>query len=144
MIAIHRLRHRIRFAETDATGFAYFGSYIRLVEETEYSFLRSRGLGVVVTDERGTVGFPRLDCTLRVIRPAQFGDEVEVRLKVSDIDGKQIGYEFEMYDRAQDRIAHGHYRVACCRFPAAGLPFAILMPTHIHERLTTCQTPLWD
>ena len=52
--------HRVRWHETDASGYVHFANYVRYMEETEYDFLRSRGLKVHMNDDRGAIGFPRV------------------------------------------------------------------------------------
>ncbi len=132
----HRRVTRIRWADVDASGFAHFGTYARLMEETEYSFLRHCGLSVVLKDEKGTIGFPRLSVVLSIERPVGFDDTVETRLSLVEIDGKQIIYDFEIVDNAGDRVADGRFRVACCRFPAQDAPYAILTPEFVIQALT--------
>ena len=61
-----------------------------MMEETEYAFLRSRNLSVVLYDERGTLGFPRLCAAVNVNQPLQFEQTVEVRLNLTEIDGKCV------------------------------------------------------
>lgn len=114
-----------------------------MMEETEYAFLRSRGLCVVLYDERGTLGFPRLSASLKIHQPLAFEARVTVRLRLTEIDGKQITYEFEIVDEneivdqtSQPLAVEGRFQVACCRFPDDKPPFAILTPDHVIKALT--------
>lgn len=128
------MSRRIRFAETAADGHAYFATYIRLMEETEYAFLRSRGLRVVLKDDRGIIGFPRLTARINVEQPAVFEQIVTTRLELKGSDGKQIEYHFELISDELP-VATGRFVVACCRFPEDKPPFAILTPDHILNAL---------
>ena len=134
MIAAHRTKRTVRFAETDATGFVYFGSYVRMMEETEYDFLRSRDLCVVLTDDKGIIGFPRLSAEIEVREPVRFDDKIEIQLDLTEMDGKHIVYQFEIHCGGQT-AATGKFRVACCRFPGQETPFAILTPEFVMDRL---------
>ena len=134
-IATYQCPWQIRFVDTDASGFAHFSSYIHMMEETEYAFLRSRGLSVVLYDERGTLGFPRLNAELTVIQPLRFEQVVEVRLRLTMIDGKQIVYEFEIVDDQNQTAVSGKFTAACCRFPVNQPPFAILIPDFVEVAL---------
>ena len=108
-----------------------------MMEETEYAFLRSRGLSVVLYDERGTLGFPRLSASFQIHHPLVFQDSVNVLLRLTEIDGKQISYEFEIIDETIDQVAvEGRFQVACCRFPGDQDPYAILTPGHVVQALT--------
>ncbi len=127
---------RVRFAETDASGHAHFSTYVRLMEETEYAFLRSRGLSVVLYDERGTMGFPRLSVEFKIHRAAVRDELIFTTLEMTNIDGKAIVYQFELVDEQAALVALGAFRVACCRFPADAPPYAILTPEHVIHSLT--------
>jgi YbgC/YbaW family acyl-CoA thioester hydrolase len=130
------ISRKIRWRDTDRSGTANLGAYIRLMEETEYAFLRSRGLCVVLHDERGTIGFPRINASVNLERPARFDEQVWVTLELSQIDGKQIVYQFEIVDDAAQLLAVGRFKVACCRFPDDEPPFAILIPEYVMEALS--------
>jgi acyl-CoA thioesterase FadM len=116
-------------------GFACLGSYVRMMEETEYSFLRSRNLNVVLSDERGTLGFPRLSARVEIITPAHLNDKMQINMELLCIDGKQIVYGFNITDEQSQPVAMGQFQVACCRFPDDGPPFAVVMPEFILNRL---------
>ena len=111
-----------------------------MMEEAEYAFLRSRGLCVVLYDQMGTMGFPRLSAAIKIHEPLAFNQEVTVQLQLVELDGKQIVYEFELVDDQQNVAVAGRFKVACCRFPKSDLPYAILTPEYIIEALT--QEPL--
>jgi len=106
------------------------------MEETEYAFLRNRGLCVILRDEKGTMGFPRLNVSLKILQPLVFEQEVTVRLLLVEIDGKQVVYKFEILDHDQDVLVEGSFKVAFCRFPDNEPPFAILIPEFVTAALT--------
>lgn len=110
------------------------------MEETEYGFLRSRGLSVVLYDDRGTMGFPRLKVEIDIERPLIFDEEVKVQLELTAIDGKQIDYQFEIHDHRLRRVATGRFKVACCRFPDDAPPYAILTPESVMNALQSDAT----
>lgn len=107
------------------------------MEETEYAFLRSRELRVVLNDGKGIIGFPRTRAEIKVVQPLRFEDHVETELQLGDMDGKQIHYEFVIRGSGQVQ-ATGKFCVACCRFPAGEPPFAILTPEFVEKKLTGC------
>jgi YbgC/YbaW family acyl-CoA thioester hydrolase len=131
--------YRVQWIDTDLTGFAHFCSYLRMMEETEYAFLRSKGLSVVMNDERGILGFPRLSANLDVVRPLELDEWVEIQLNLARMDGKQIDYRFEILD-AEGIAVRGHFRVAACRFPPDAAPYAILIPPKIQDQLSSVET----
>lgn len=106
-----------------------------MMEEAEYAFLRSRNLSVVLYDERGTLGFPRLSAQVDVEQPLQFQQKVEIHLRLTQIDGKQIVYEFKIIDDVGHSAVSGKFVVACCRFPDNQPPFAVLIPADVEAAL---------
>jgi acyl-CoA thioesterase FadM len=136
-IASFKNVREVRLVDTDGTGFAHFATYVQMMEETEYAFLRSRGLRVVLYDERGTIGFPRLNVQLKIHRQVAFGQRLEVTLRLVEIDGKQISYKFDLVNEAGLIVVEGRFQVACCRFPDGNPPFAILIPDFVSQALTS-------
>lgn len=120
--------------------------YARWMEETEYAFLRSRGLSVSLTDSRGRYGFPRTRVEWEVHSPARRGDELRIGLWLGETDGKRLHYRFALDRRAMtsgsesrgsdwEASACGEFHLACCRFPPEALPYAIPIPDLVLERL---------
>jgi acyl-CoA thioesterase FadM len=136
-IASFQTQRAVRMVDTDLTGAVHIAALIRMMEETEYAFLRSRNLSVVLSDDKGVLGFPRLSASIEILGFAGFDEEVLVELNLSKIDGKRIDYDFEISRSTGQRIATGQFSVACCRFPNGKPPYAILTPAHVIDALTT-------
>jgi acyl-CoA thioesterase FadM len=112
-----------------------------MMEETEYAFLRSRGLSVVLYDDRGTMGFPRLSASVEVHEPIGFDEAIEVQLRLKKLDGKQIVYVFDLINSTGVLAVKGRFKVACCRFPDRLPPYAILLPEFVVQALQTGDKP---
>ena len=134
LLTSFQFKRRVRFADTNEFGQVHFDVYIRLMEETEYAFLRSRGLRVVLDDGKGIIGFPRLHSNVQIDKPLRLDDEVETTLQLIEVSGKKITYEFAIQCRGNS-IAKGCFEVACCRFPGGKDPYAILIPDFVAEKL---------
>ncbi len=126
----------VRWVDTDAIGMVHTSALIRMMEETEYGFLRSRGLSVVLTDDRGLMGFPRLSAEIEIKHPVGFDTELKVQIFLTLVDGKSVRYEFLISDEEQTTVATGVFCVAVCRFPTGEPPYAILTPDYVIEALT--------
>ena len=126
----------VRMVDTDLSGGVHVSALIRMMEETEYAFLRSRGLSVVLTDDKGLLGFPRLNAAVEIFNFAGFDEDLLVELNLMEIDGKRISYQFSISQLTGQPIANGQIEVACCRFPRDKPPYAILTPTHVLNALT--------
>jgi YbgC/YbaW family acyl-CoA thioester hydrolase len=126
----------VRWIDTDASGMVHPSALIRMMEETEYAFLRSRGLSVVLKDGRGLMGFPRLSAEIELVEPVGFDAELKVEIFLTELDGKTITYEFLISDCESSNVAKGKFVVAVCRFPEDDPPYAILTPEYVIELLT--------
>ena len=140
------MRRQIRWVDTDTSGSVHPSAFVRLLEETEYGFLRSRGLSVILTDEKGLMGFPRLSASVTISQPLFFDDEVDIEIRLVNVDGKVVEYDFEVTmaneNNSDDpqRVGGGYFKVAVCRFPPDDLPYAVLTPEYVIEALTSPAT----
>lgn len=88
-------RRRVEFSETDMAGIMHFSNYFKYMEETEHAFFRSLGVTLHSYSEGEMRGFARVHAECDYRRPLHYGDEVDVRLRVSEKDASSIGYDFE-------------------------------------------------
>ncbi len=136
----HQRRITVREGDLNGFGALRLDHLIRWVEETEYEFLRSRGLSVSLTDERGQFGFPRLDTQVEVFCWPSINSQLSVQLSLEQMSFKKLLYKFEVHEPLRigesTAIARGSYSAACCRFPAGSLPYPILIPDWVLGRLS--------
>ncbi len=128
------IQRRVAWVDVDQRGCVHFANYVRYAEETEYAFLRSRGLPVIRVEPRGIVGFPRVTAAVDVVRPLRRDDVFQVALTGLAHDGKQLEYLFQVRV-AGELSASICFRVACCRFPTPDPPYAILLPVEFLGRI---------
>lgn len=136
---------RVQEQDVDRIGLAISPMYARWMEETEYGFLRSRGLSVSMTDARGRYGFPRTHVEWEIQSAARRDDELSIRLWLGKTDGKLLEYRFQIERRAAvpgtnepgmwEGCAAGRFVMCCARFPAEAMPYAIPIPESVLERL---------
>ena len=127
-------QHRVAFSDNDLAGFVHFTNYLRYMEETEHEFLRSHGLDVIFYDDKGSLGFPRVEAKSRFFSPARYGHILDIKLTVVKNDGKRIDYAFEIR-REKIPVAEGQLSVVCCRFPMDRDPYAIPIPDNVLDKI---------
>ena len=125
--------------DVDYSGALSVPGIVRAMEETEYAFLRSRGLSVVLTDDKGLMGFPRLDVRVDLFEPAFFDDRLSIKLRLIEMDGKRLRYRFSIDHDDDQCVAMGTIGVAVCRFPADAIPFAVLTPQYVIDALKSSE-----
>ena len=100
------------------------------MEEAEHEFMRTRGLSVVMHDDKGAFGFPKMSAKCDFSRPVRQEQVLDIELTVNSDDGKTIAYDCQFHCEGQP-VAKGQLRVACCRFPQDGLPYPIPIPDDV-------------
>lgn len=107
-------RFRVDFADTDAGGVVYFGSYGRFLERAAIEYRRAAGLPLVGEDEHH---FMIRSITIEYHAPLRFDDEVEAFVRVS-----RIGTSSHTMDVRLERIdANGATHVADARAVVVGV-----------------------
>lgn len=105
---------RVEFSDTDMAGIVHFASYYRYMEQAEHAFFRSLGLSVMQKQPDGSViGWPRVSASCSFEAPARFEDVLEIRVRVERKGVKSLTMTYEFF-RADQRIAHGRMKIACC------------------------------
>lgn len=131
MATTFKTRRLVQFADTDMAGIAHFTNYLRYMEEAEHEFLRENGLSVVMYDDRGSYGFPKMAVNCEYRRPVRHEKWLDIELAVATPDGKSIEYQCRFFEEGE-LVAEGSIKVACCRFPQNGdFPFPIPIPDNI-------------
>lgn len=132
----------MRLADLDQFGGLRLEAVIRWCEETEYAFLRSRGLSVSMRDQRGQFGFPRLKTSVEIYdRPAAF-QPITIAMELREWSPKSLRYAFRVHAESapagqpDSPLAIVTYEAACCRFPPRQLPYPILIPDDVLAKLT--------
>ena len=125
---------RVQYGDLDAFGFVYFPNFVRYMEETEYAWLRSHNLSVVLSDEKGSIGFPRLSAEFEIVENIGFGAIMAIEMKIAPCNGKNLQYTFDIQSEGRP-VANGRFVAACCRFPENGVPYAIPIPPWVMNNL---------
>jgi len=101
---IHETTFRVRYAETDQMGVAYYANYFVWMELGRVEFCRSMGLRYRDMEEQDGVLLAVIDAQCRYRRPARYDDEVTVRTWVCASSRKTVEFSYEMYV-GEERIA---------------------------------------
>ncbi len=96
---------RVRYAETDAMGFAHHGTYITWFELARIEMLDTLSLPYKTLEEEGYF-LPVLDVTVKYKKPAYFDDRLRIVCIVRDQPGLRIRIEYEAY-RDETLLAEG-------------------------------------
>jgi acyl-CoA thioester hydrolase len=100
------LRLRVQYADTDAMGVAWHGSYLRWFERARTEMMRAAGLPYTALLERG-LNLPAVEALVRYRKPARFDDELIVRAAASRPGAVRLRIDYRV-ERDGTLIAEGH------------------------------------
>lgn len=125
---------RVEFRDTDAARMVHFSVFFVFMEEAEHALLRHLGLSVVLSDDDGTLSFPRVAARCDYQRAAKFEDVLDIEVAIVRLGKKSITYEFHFTHDGQP-IASGQTTTVCCRFQHDGMPKSIDIPEWVTQKL---------
>ena len=129
-----RTTRRVEFRDTDMAGIMHFSAFFTTLESVEHEFLRSLGLSVVMEDDGGPLGWPRVSASCDFRGAVKFEDVIDIDLTIARLGEKSVTYSF-IVESGGRRIAEGKLVAACCRLqPDRGLK-AIPIPSHVADKL---------
>ena len=104
---MHRFTIRVRYADTDQMGFAYYGNYLRWFEVGRAELLRSLGRSYREIEDQG-VRLPVLAAHCRYLRPARYDDLLAVETGVLVLGRAQVRFGYRIIlSETGERLAFG-------------------------------------
>jgi acyl-CoA thioester hydrolase len=92
----HSISIRVRYAETDAMNFVYYGNYATYFEVARVELMRKLGLSYRAIEEMG-VWMPVIDFHIQYFKPAQYDDEVTIQVKVDTMPSVKMIFHYESF-----------------------------------------------
>lgn len=90
-----RISLRVRYAETDQMGFAYYGSYMAWLEVGRVEALRE--LGIVYRDlELEDILLPVSEVNIRYLRPVRYDDEITIETTITEAPSARIKFAYSI------------------------------------------------
>jgi YbgC/YbaW family acyl-CoA thioester hydrolase len=122
------LTRRLRWADTDATGYFHFPRLFEVIEEAETELLRAAGYQVDVQSSPYRLPRVRVECSWQ--RGIRHDEEYTLRMTVGRLGRTSITYEF-VVEVAGDVAAQGSMTVV---FLKDGMPAEV--PTELRAALS--------
>jgi len=95
-VTTHKLR--VRYAETDQMGYAYYGTYPTYFEVARVEGLRSIGIDYAAM-ERDGVMLPVRDVRIRYRRPLKYDELFTIRTEVAELPtGSRIHFAYQIHN----------------------------------------------
>ncbi len=105
---LHAAVVRVRYAETDQMGYAYYGNYLAWFEVGRCEWLRSLGWSYREMETAGSE-LPVIEAHCEYRRPARYDDELEIRTRAMLLSPARLKFVYDVVRRADGRLnASGH------------------------------------
>jgi len=92
---MHRFPLRVRYADTDRMGFAYYGNYMRWFEIGRAEMMRSLGTSYREIVESG-VSLPVVEASCRYRKPARYDDAIVIETAVADLGRASVEFAYRV------------------------------------------------
>jgi acyl-CoA thioester hydrolase len=101
---------RVLYIDTDQSGVAYHGAYLRWLEAGRGNYMRRRGVPYLQVEQSGLL-FPVIEAHVEYLRPAAYDDVVEVTAWISEFGGAQVRFDY-VISRGEEALIKGYTRHA--------------------------------
>ena len=127
---------RVRYADTDKMGFAYYGNYPAYYEVARVESFRALEYPYREMEDAG-IGMPVLDLAIKYHKPAKYDDLLTVKVIVPEMPRARIKFQYEVTNEEGELINTGETILAFMQL-ATGRP--VKMP----ERLKNSIAPFFE
>jgi acyl-CoA thioester hydrolase len=119
---------RVRYAETDQMGFAYYGNYMAWFEVGRCEWLRSLGWSYRDLEARDGIMLPVIEAHCEYRQPARYDDELLIRARGELVSAVRIRFCYEVV-RASDGVVLAEGRTVHAATDLSGRPKRL--PAHV-------------
>lgn len=100
----HETRLRVRYAETDQMGVAYYSNYFVWMEVGRVEYCRAAGLRYRDLEEQEGILLTVVEANCRYHSPARYDEEIIVRTSVGRAHARMVEFRYEMRCAGDDRL----------------------------------------
>ena len=97
---MHRFSLRVRYADADQMGFAYYAHYLRWFEIGRTELIRSLGKSYRQVEEAG-IQLPVVEARCRYFRPARYDDVLGIETGVLELKRASIRFGYRVVRLAE-------------------------------------------
>ena len=127
---------RVRYADTDKMGFAYYGNYPKYYEVARVEAFRALKFPYRQMEDGG-VGMPVLDLSIKYHRPAKYDDLLTVKVIVPEMPRARIKFLYEVTNESDELINTGETTLAFMHLETG-------RPVKMPERLKNAISPFFQ
>lgn len=97
---------RVRYAETDQMGYAYYGNYATYYEVGRVEALRQLGFQYKEMEENGIM-MPVTDLKCKFLKPARYDELITIRVIIKALPSVRMYFYYEVLDADGNKLNEG-------------------------------------
>jgi len=97
---------RVRYAETDQMGYAYYGNYATYYEVARVEALRQVGFQYKKMEEDGIM-MPVTELNCKFIKPAKYDELITVKVSITSLPAVRMFFRYEVIGESGDKLNEG-------------------------------------
>ncbi len=101
----HITKIRVRYAETDKMGLAYYGHYLTWFEVGRTEYIRDTGIAYSESEKSG-LRLPVIEAGVKYLKPAYYDDVLTIKAYFVSKPGLRLKIDYEIW-RDDTRLATG-------------------------------------
>ena len=94
---------RVRYGETDAMKYVYYGNYAEYLEVARVELFRTLGISYDEIEKRG-IWLPVSEYKIKYLKPAFYDEILEIHTYVRKVPGVKIEFEYEIFNDSEQKI----------------------------------------
>lgn len=94
---------RVRYGETDAMKYVYYGNYAEYLEVARVELFRQLGMSYNDIENRG-IWLPVLEYHIKYLKPAFYDELLEIHTRIKEMPGVRIVFEYEIFNSEKKKI----------------------------------------
>ena len=100
---IWKTKLRVRYAETDRMGYAYYGNYATYFEVARVEAMRALGMSYKSLEDDGVL-LPVSEFNIKYKKPAYYDDELTIVVRVMVMPRVRFNFNYETYNESGDLL----------------------------------------
>ena len=135
MSRVHVHRVEVCFGDCDPAGIVFFPNFSKWMDASSLDFFMQCGVPPwrELKESHGIIGTPLLEIHTKFMRPATYGDTLQVRTCVESWAAKTFVQKHQVF-KGEELLCEGRETRAFCVHPEGGRLQAIAVPDFIRER----------
>lgn len=94
---------KVRYAETDQMGVVHHGNYAQYLEIARIEWLEELGISYSSMEQNGMM-LPVYSMEFRFVKPAYFGDELQIVTCMKKLPNVKIEFTYEVFNKKGDLL----------------------------------------